>query len=51
MLMVALMIAVFIALIGSLPIWPHSKKWSLYPALGITLFLLIVLYFIYYHRS
>jgi hypothetical protein len=39
---------VFIALIGSLPVWPHSKTWGYYPsaiaALGILIIVALLLF-------
>lgn len=39
---------VFIALIGSLPIWPHSKTWGYYPsaiaAVGILIIIGLILF-------
>jgi hypothetical protein len=32
-----------IALVGSLPTWPHSKGWGYYPTGGVGLILLILL--------
>lgn len=38
-----LTIALIIALVGSLPTWPHSKGWGYYPTGGVGLILLILL--------
>ena len=38
-----LTIVLIVALVGSLPTWPHSKNWGHYPAVGIGLILLILL--------
>jgi hypothetical protein len=43
MIFVVLPIFVIIALVGSLPIWPHSKKWGFYPIAGISAIILITL--------
>jgi hypothetical protein len=43
MVMVVLPVFVLIALVGSLPIWPHSKKWGFYPIAGIGAVILIIL--------
>jgi hypothetical protein len=32
-----------IALVGSLPTWPHSKSWGYYPSGGVGLVLVILL--------
>jgi hypothetical protein len=36
-------IFVIIALVGSLPIWPHSKNWGFYPIAGVSAVILILL--------
>jgi hypothetical protein len=41
--MLVIAVAVIIALVGSLPAWPHSKNWGYYPVSGISLLILIVL--------
>jgi hypothetical protein len=46
-LMAMLSIFVLIALVGSLPIWPHSKKWGFYPISGVSIVILIILVFIW----
>ncbi|HXN72167.1 MAG TPA: DUF3309 family protein [Candidatus Acidoferrales bacterium] len=38
-----LTIVLIIALIGSLPRWPHSKEWGYYPTGGVGLILIILL--------
>ena len=38
-----LTIVLIIALVGSLPTWPHSKRWGYYPTGGVGLILLILL--------
>jgi hypothetical protein len=37
-----LTIVLIIALLGSLPRWPHSREWGYYPSGGISLVLLIL---------
>lgn len=44
MLMAILSVAVIVALVATLPIWPHSKKWGFYPISGVSLLILVVLY-------
>jgi hypothetical protein len=44
MVYVVLPIFVLIALVASLPIWPHSKKWGFYPIAGISAVILIILF-------
>ena len=43
MLMFILTIVVVIALVGSLPIWPHSKNWRYYPSGVISVLIVIIL--------
>lgn len=38
-----LAIILIIALVGSLPTWPHSKSWGYYPSGGLGLVLIIIL--------
>jgi hypothetical protein len=42
-LMAILSVFVLIALVGSLPVWPHSKKWGFRPIGGISVIILIIL--------
>jgi low affinity Fe/Cu permease len=42
-LMFILTIVVIVALVGSLPVWPHSKNWSYYPSGGVGAVMLIIL--------
>jgi hypothetical protein len=42
-LMAVLGVFVLIALVGSLPIWPHSKSWGFGPISGVSLIILIIL--------
>jgi hypothetical protein len=44
MLTFILPVFLLIALVASLPIWPHSKKWSFYPISGVGLVILIILF-------
>ena len=43
MVMIILPIFVIIALVGCLPIWPHSKKWGFYPISTVSVIILIIL--------
>ncbi|MGD0403402.1 MAG: DUF3309 family protein [Candidatus Acidiferrales bacterium] len=38
-----LTIVLIIALVGSIPRWPHSKDWGYYPTGGVGLILIILL--------
>jgi hypothetical protein len=42
-LMFVLALAVIIALVGSLPVWPHSKSWGYFPLVGVSVVMLIIL--------
>ena len=41
MLMFILTVVLVVALVGSLPVWPHSKKWGYFPMGVIGLMILI----------
>jgi hypothetical protein len=49
-LMAILSIAVLVALVAALPIWPHSRKWGFYPISGIALVILVILYLVWSGR-
>jgi Protein of unknown function (DUF3309) len=38
-----LIIVLILALVGSVPAWPHSRSWGYYPSGGLGLVLLILL--------
>ncbi len=42
-LMAVLAVFVLVALVGSLPIWPHSKSWGFTPISGVGVIILIIL--------
>jgi hypothetical protein len=42
-LMFILTIVVIVALVGSLPTWPHSKNWGYFPSGAITVVILLIL--------
>jgi hypothetical protein len=44
MVMIVLPVFIIVALVGSLPIWPHSKKWGFYPISGVSVIILILLF-------
>lgn len=35
MLLMILVIVLLMALIGSIPTWPHSRDWTYYPSVGL----------------
>jgi len=41
-----LAIILIVALVGSLPTWPHSRSWGYYPSggLGLVLVIIVVLF-------
>jgi hypothetical protein len=45
-----LLIVLILALIGSLPAWPHSRGWGYYPSggLGTLILILLILYLLGY---
>jgi Protein of unknown function (DUF3309) len=48
MLLLILTVVLIIALVGSLPAWPHSRSWGYFPSggVGLVLIVLIVLFLI-----
>ena len=42
-LMTVLSVFVLVALVASLPIWPHSKKWGFGPIAGVSVTILVIL--------
>jgi Protein of unknown function (DUF3309) len=42
-LMAILAVFVLVALVGSLPIWPHSKEWGFGPISFVSVIILIIL--------
>jgi len=39
-------VVIIIALVGSLPVWPHSKNWGYYPiGVSVIRLMLLALYF------
>jgi bacteriorhodopsin len=42
LLMFILPLVLLVAVVASLPIWRHSKKWGYYPISGVGLIILIV---------
>ena len=41
-----LFIVLILALLGSLPTWPHSRSWGYYPSGGIGLVVVVLLLFL-----
>jgi hypothetical protein len=50
LLMFVLPVFVLIALVATLPIWPHSKKWGFYPLAGVSVVILILLFLVWTGR-
>ncbi|MGH9727387.1 MAG: DUF3309 domain-containing protein [Candidatus Acidiferrales bacterium] len=42
-MLLILAVILIIALVGSLPTWPHSRSWGYYPSGGLGLVLIIIL--------
>lgn len=42
-MLLILTIVLILALVGSIPTWPHSRGWGYYPSGGLGLVLLIIL--------
>ena len=44
--MTILLVVVVLALVGSVPAWPHSRNWGYYPSggLGLVVVVLLVLF-------
>jgi len=43
MLLMILVVVLLLALVGSVPTWPHSRDWGYYPSGGLGVILLIIL--------
>lgn len=43
MLGLALIVILVLVLLGTLPLWPHSRGWGYYPTGGVGLVLLVVI--------
>jgi hypothetical protein len=43
MLLLILTIVLIVALVGSIPKWPHSRNWGYFPSGGVGLILVILL--------
>ena len=43
MLLLILTIVLIVALVGSIPKWPHSRSWGYFPSGGVGLILVILL--------
>jgi hypothetical protein len=43
MLLAILFVVLILALVGSVPTWPHSRNWGYYPSGGVGVVLLILL--------
>jgi hypothetical protein len=45
-LLFVIAVVLIVALLGSLPIWPHSRSWGYYPVgVGMVLLVILVLLF------
>lgn len=46
MLLIVLTVILVLALVGSLPTWPHSRSWGYYPSSGLGLVVIILIIFL-----
>lgn len=46
MLLIVLTVILVLALVGSLPTWPHSRSWGYYPSSGLGLVVIILIVFL-----
>ncbi len=46
-LMFVIAVVLIVALVGSLPKWPHSKNWGYFPVAGVSLAIVIVLILVF----
>lgn len=42
-LLFVIAVVLVVTLVGSLPVWPHSKNWGYYPIGGVSAVILILL--------
>lgn len=50
MLSTILLIVLVLMLIGTMPVWPHSRSWGYYPSGGFGLIVLLVLLLVLFGR-
>ena len=50
-MMTILLIVLIIALLASVPAWPHSRSWGYYPSGGIGLVVVLLLLFFVFGRA
>jgi hypothetical protein len=43
MLLTILLVILVLMLIGSVPVWPHSRDWNYYPSGGLGLIIIVIL--------
>jgi hypothetical protein len=53
MLGIILLVVLFLAVVGTLPTWGHSRSWGYFPSggIGLVLLILVVLYLTGHLRS
>lgn len=44
---VVLLVLVILLLIGAVPVWPHSREWGPYPAGGLLVTILLVVFILW----
>jgi len=50
MISTILLIVLVLMLIGTIPVWPHSRTWGYYPSGGFGLIVLLVLLLVLFGR-
>jgi hypothetical protein len=45
-----LVVVLLLALIGAVPIWPHSRRWGYYPTCGAGMVFLVVVILLFIGR-
>jgi hypothetical protein len=49
-MMTLLIIVLLLALLGAIPVWPHSRSWGYFPSGGVGLLVLLVLVLVFTGR-
>lgn len=50
MLMLVLVVVLVLALVGTLPTWPHSRNWGYYPSGGLGLVVVVIVILLLMNR-
>ena len=49
-MMTLLIIVLLLALLGAIPVWPHSRSWGYFPSGGVGLLVLLLLVLVFTGR-